>query len=60
MQQNVGVIDRGIRIAIGVVVLAWGMVNGNWWGMIGLIPLYTGLAGYCWLYSLLEILKNRK
>ena len=34
-------------------LLFWG--PETWWGLIGVIPLYTGLAGMCWPYTILGI-----
>lgn len=58
MKANVGRIDKGIRIVAGLVLLALIFVvegSARWWGLIGLVPLVTGLAGYCPLYALLGI-----
>lgn len=56
MQKNVGGIDKGARIAAGCVLclLALGGTIGPL-GWIGLVPLLTGLFGYCPLYPLLGI-----
>jgi len=54
MQSNVGSVDRTLRIVAGVILIglaATGTVG--WWGWLGVIPLLTGLAGYCPLYRLL-------
>ena len=61
MKQNVGRVDRWIRIGIGVVLLSLVVfLSGGirWIGLIGLIPLITGLVGYCPIYSLLKIKTN--
>ncbi|HHI77513.1 MAG TPA: DUF2892 domain-containing protein [Gammaproteobacteria bacterium] len=50
MKQNVGGIDRILRIVIGIALIAWGYVEQNWWGAIGIIPLFTALVGWCPLY----------
>ena len=62
MKQNVGKVDRWIRIVLGVVLLSLIVfLNGGirWIGLIGLIPLLTGILGYCPLYSLLKIKTNK-
>ena len=54
MTQNVGGMDRVLRILIGLVLLglaATGTVG--WWGWIGVVPLATGLLGWCPPYQLL-------
>jgi len=55
MKANVGGTDRVIRIVAGVVILALGLVLKSWWGLIGLLPLATGLTRFCGLYVLLGI-----
>jgi hypothetical protein len=59
MKTNEGLADRVIRVAAGLAILSLvvvGPVPG--WGLIGLagvIPLVTGLIGYCPTYTLLGI-----
>lgn len=50
MKSNVGGIDRGLRIAVGLGLIAWGVVTQNWWGAAGVIPLFTGAIGWCPAY----------
>ena len=50
MKHNVGGIDRALRIIVGFVVIGWGVYAQNWWGAIGLIPLLTGVIGWCPAY----------
>lgn len=54
---NVCGIDRVVRIAAGAALLALTFV-GPWtellypWGLLGAVPLLTGLIGWCPAYSL--------
>lgn len=51
MLQNVGSIDRLLRILIGLALVAGailGVVGG--WGWLGLLPLLTGIVGICPAY----------
>lgn len=58
-KQNVGGIDRVLRIVLGVALLAGYFLNGDstysWLYLLGVIPLATGLLGTCALYSILGI-----
>ncbi len=54
MKTNVGGIDRILRIAIGVALIALAATGSiGWWGWLGIVPLLTGVMGSCALYSLL-------
>jgi hypothetical protein len=58
MNINVGVVDKVIRIIAGIAMLSLVfLLQGNvrWLGLIGTVPLVTGLLGYCPLYSLLGL-----
>jgi hypothetical protein len=50
MKKNVGKVDKTIRIILGVLIGAAGVYFNTWWGLIGLIPLLTGIFGTCGLY----------
>lgn len=54
MKINVGGIDKVLRIAVGVVLIAVAALGmAPWWiGVIGVVPLATGLLGWCPAYSL--------
>jgi hypothetical protein len=60
MKANMGSTDRAIRIVVGVVILGLGVVFKSWWGLVGLLPLGTGLVGWCALYVPLGISTCRK
>jgi hypothetical protein len=49
---NMGRVDRAVRITIGVVLLALTFGGSSYaWGYIGILPLLTGLVGYCPAYK---------
>ncbi len=50
MKSNVGKTDRIIRIVVGLLIGAAGVVFKSWWGLVGIIPLFTGIIGFCGLY----------
>ena len=52
--KNVGTVDKVIRIVLGLALIALVFVGPQTpWGWIGIIPLVTGLFGFCPLYSVL-------
>ena len=56
MKTNVGGIDRLLRITLGVILVALAATGTvGIWGWLGLVPLATGLLGWCPPYSLLGI-----
>lgn len=50
MRFNVGTIDRLLRIVLGLVIAIIGIWLDSWWGLVGLVPLATGLFKWCPLY----------
>ena len=56
MTQNIGSLDRVIRIIVGAVLLSLVFIGPQTpWGWIGLVPLLTALIGWCPPYTLLGI-----
>jgi len=53
--KNSGGIDRILRIIVGLAVVGWGIYAKNWWGVVGAVPLLTGLMGWCPAYTLLGL-----
>ncbi len=53
MTTNEGSIDRIIRVIAGFVLIALVFVGPQTpWGWIGVVPLITGLVGWCPAYTL--------
>jgi hypothetical protein len=57
VKANVGAADRTMRIVVGIallglLVLGEGLGLLRWLGLIGAVPLLTGLFGYCPVYAL--------
>lgn len=53
MNSNIGNIDRGLRIAVGLLLLSylfWGGEDVRLWGLIGLVPLLTAFVKFCPAY----------
>jgi hypothetical protein len=63
-KRNEGIIDRALRVSLSMVLLPTGLfwlggLQGNVLGLVvtgfGLLPLLTGLTGFCPLYVLFGI-----
>lgn len=56
MTQNVGGIDRILRIIVGLVLISLVFIGPQTpWGWLGVIPLGTALLGWCPPYALLGL-----
>lgn len=56
MQANAGKLDRILRVIVGLVLLSLTVIGSqSMWGLVGLVPLLTGLMGFCPLYTVLGI-----
>lgn len=56
MEKNLGSLDRGIRVTVGLVGMA---MCFTWphtlWGMLGIVPFSTAVLGYSPVYRLFGI-----
>lgn len=56
METNEGKLDRVIRVILGLVLLSLVVVGPQTlWGLVGIVPLMTGIAGFCPLYKLIGL-----
>lgn len=56
MRPNEGMIDRMLRVIVGLAVLSQVFVGLQTpWAWLGAIPLLTGIVGFCPAYALLGI-----
>lgn len=56
LPKNVGTIDRTIRVALGIGLLAMAFTGPQTpWGYLGFIPLLTAAFGTCPLYTVLRV-----
>lgn len=56
MMTNVGGVDKVLRIVAGLILIALVFVGPQTpWGWIGLVPLVTGLVGFCPLYKIIGL-----
>lgn len=53
---NEGPLDQALRFSVGVAVIITGVILDNYLiSAVGLVPLVTGIVGFCPLYTLLKI-----
>ncbi|MEO8527321.1 MAG: DUF2892 domain-containing protein [Caldimonas sp.] len=53
---NVGNLDRALRIVAGLALIGLAATGTiGLWGYVGIVPLLTGLAARCPLYSALGV-----
>ena len=50
MKKNMGLLDRRIRIVLGLLIVAAGIYFKTWWGLVGVVFLATSLISWCPLY----------
>ncbi len=57
MPQNIGKLDRGIRFAVGTILVVAGMVPLNIFlvSAVGLLVFLSGVTRFCPLYKVLNI-----
>ncbi len=53
MKKNVGSVERIIRIVAGLAVISLAFMGPKSpWAYLGIVPLFTGLVGWCPPYQL--------
>lgn len=56
MRANEGMIDRAIRVVVGAGIVSLAFIGPQTpWAYLGLIPVVTGLVGFCPAYALLGV-----
>lgn len=56
MKTNEAGIDRALRVVLGLALLTLVFFGPHTpWGWLGLVPLATGITGFCPLYRVLGI-----
>tara|TARA_B100001093_G_scaffold101355_1_gene93503 strand:- start:355 stop:546 length:192 start_codon:yes stop_codon:yes gene_type:complete len=59
---NVGKFERLVRVILGLLIFYIGVlhpVEARIWGFIGLVPVISGILGWCPLYLPLKINTNK-
>lgn len=59
MKANVGGFDRILRFVLGLVVLGAGCYYRSYWGLLGLVPLFTAIFRFCPAYLPLRLSTNK-
>jgi hypothetical protein len=53
---NEGTLDRTLRVILGGALISLFFVGPQTaWGLVGIVPLATGLVGFCPLYKVLGL-----
>jgi len=61
MKANIGTIDKAIRIVAGLVLLSLVFVGPkSLLGLIGIVPLLTGLLSWCPAYTIVGIATKKE
>ncbi|MDP2363854.1 MAG: DUF2892 domain-containing protein [Ignavibacteria bacterium] len=60
MKANMGSADRIIRFILGAVIIALGFYFKSWWGLIGIVPILTGILNFCPAYNLIGVSTKSK
>jgi type IV secretory pathway TrbD component len=60
MKCNVGSVDRLLRIVLGLIIAILGVVFENWWGLVGVVLIATGLFQFCPIYWTLKMSTFKK
>ncbi len=56
MSTNEGTVDRVVRVIVGAGIVSLAFIGPQTpWAYLGVIPLITGLVGFCPAYALLGI-----
>lgn len=56
MNVNEGTIDRAVRVIVGLGLISLVFVGPQTpWGWVGVVPLLTGIVGWCPAYTLLGV-----
>lgn len=55
MKNNVGGIDRILRLVAGLALIFWALMGGPVWAWVGVVLALTSVIGFCPLYPVLGI-----
>lgn len=60
MKENVGRLDREIRVLLGLVIAVSGIYLERWWGLVGAFFLLTAIFHWCPFYALFHRSTGRR
>lgn len=61
MKQNIHNVERVVRVVAGLAIVSLVFIGPQTpWGWLGLVPIATGLSGWCPPYALLGISTCKK
>jgi hypothetical protein len=60
MKQNVGSVDRLLRIIFGLLIAILGVLFNSWWGLISIVFIATGLLNYCPIWAVFKLSTVKK
>lgn len=53
---NMGTVDRAVRVVAGLALVGLAVTGTiGAWGWIGVVPLLTGISGFCPAYKLIGL-----
>lgn len=56
MKLNEGTVDRVLRVLVGIAILSLAFIGPKTpWAYLGIVPLLTGVIGFCPLYAILGV-----
>lgn len=56
METNVGGIDKILRFSLGIAVILIGwLVFHSWWGLAGILFIFSGFQSKCFIYKFLGV-----
>jgi Protein of unknown function (DUF2892). len=55
MKKNVGSYDGAARFVVGCLIMLIGNHTHSWWGLVGLVPIFSTFTEFCFVYAALGV-----
>ena len=52
MESNLTQQEKILRMTFGIMVIGYGILHHNFWGMLGVLPLVSGIFAWCPFYAM--------